>query len=285
MITADELCGLGLSLGEIRGRVERGELHRHYQGVFSIGVRRLTQRGMWLAAVRAMGEGALLSHEPALALAGVRRSSKARIDVTVPNRRRPRPGLVVHQAVVPDDERSEIDGIPCTTVARAILDCAPRHSTDSLKRMINQADVMHVHDRVPLIELLTRYPRRPGAPKLRSIFAQRGLGNGITKRELEAAFQVFLGEGRYPPGEANQYVQLLDGTWIEVDYVWRTQRVIVELDSREFHLNAEAFERDRERDLALAAAGWTVVRITWRRLHSDRAKLATELRAVLCTPR
>jgi very-short-patch-repair endonuclease len=53
---------------------------------------------------------------------------------------------------------------------------------------------------------------------------------------------------------------------IEGDAVWRGRRLIVELDSWGAHGTQSAFELDRERDLALAAAGWQSVRITWRSL-------------------
>ncbi|MBA3358911.1 MAG: hypothetical protein H0U20_05595 [Thermoleophilaceae bacterium] len=41
---------------------------------------------------------------------------------------------------------------------------------------------------------------------------------------------------------------------MEVDCVWRKERVTVELDSRGFHDHAIAYERDRERDRILNAA-------------------------------
>jgi very-short-patch-repair endonuclease len=62
--------------------------------------------------------------------------------------------------------------------------------------------------------------------------------------------------------------------WIEVDCVWEAQRLMVELDGRRAHLNAHAFESDRYRDLELQAAGWTVVRITWRQLRDSPDQIA-----------
>jgi very-short-patch-repair endonuclease len=54
-----------------------------------------------------------------------------------------------------------------------------------------------------------------------------------------------------------------------VDCVWPDQRLIVELDGREAHETTYAFEQDRVRDRVLAAAGWHVIRITWRQLHEE----------------
>jgi very-short-patch-repair endonuclease len=70
----------------------------------------------------------------------------------------------------------------------------------------------------------------------------------------------------------------------EVDCVWTTQRLVVELDSGRFHLTRTAFERDRERDRILATAGWRVVRVTWRQLTRDPTRLANDLRKLLASP-
>ena len=68
---------------------------------------------------------------------------------------------------------------------------------------------------------------------------------------------------------------------IEVDCVWRAQRLIVELDGRAAHHSSPAFESDRARDAALLARNWRVLRVTSRRLRYDASRLAAELRALL----
>jgi very-short-patch-repair endonuclease len=57
--------------------------------------------------------------------------------------------------------------------------------------------------------------------------------------------------------------------------------VIVELDSRTHRDTAAAFERDRERDAALLAAGWVTVRITWKRLIDAPHREAERLRGLI----
>jgi very-short-patch-repair endonuclease len=71
------------------------------------------------------------------------------------------------------------------------------------------------------------------------------------------------------------------GRWHEVDCLWRSDRLIVELDSRAFHETAIAFESDRARDRALQAAGWKVVRVTWRQLDRDADAIALDLSRLL----
>ncbi len=61
--------------------------------------------------------------------------------------------------------------------------------------------------------------------------------------------------------------------------------MVVELDGWEFHSNRRSFERDRDQDAALAAAGYLVVRITWERLTQTPAREAARLHAILTARR
>jgi very-short-patch-repair endonuclease len=56
------------------------------------------------------------------------------------------------------------------------------------------------------------------------------------------------------------------GPPIRVDFVWRDRRVVIEADSAEWHTSRQRFENDRYRDQRLSAAGWTVIRTTWRQM-------------------
>jgi very-short-patch-repair endonuclease len=53
------------------------------------------------------------------------------------------------------------------------------------------------------------------------------------------------------------------GEEMQVDFLWRKQRVIAETDGFRTHGTRQAFQRDRRRDQLLALAGWRVVRFTW----------------------
>ncbi|HEY1594842.1 MAG TPA: DUF559 domain-containing protein, partial [Thermoleophilaceae bacterium] len=70
-----------------------------------------------------------------------------------------------------------------------------------------------------------------------------------------------------------------------VDAHWPGTNLIVELDSRAFHLNPTAFEEDRERDAQLLLASYRVVRITDRQLTREPKKVANRIRILLAGPR
>ena len=236
-----------------------------------------------MAAVLAGGSGAVLSHRSAAELWGLIDGISGPIHLTVPTKRA-RPGILLHRGGVPDDERTEIEGIPVTTVPRTILDCAPAMSERQLERLINEADVLRLHDRLSIPTLLHRYPRRPGSRRLTEALEKRNAGSSRTRSDLEELLIELADELGLRRPETN-VVLAIDGETFEIDALWRAERVAVELDSRAFHLTPLAFERDRRRDRKLSAAGWRPVRITWRQITRERAAVGDDLMAMLATPK
>ena len=121
-----------------------------------------------MAAVLSAGADAVISYQSAGELWGVRRSGSAAIDVTVPRKLRPRPGLRFHLSSLPDDERDTVDGISVTTVGRALIDLAGILSPSALQRVVERVEALQLTHEVPVSELLLRYPQRPGTGKLRA---------------------------------------------------------------------------------------------------------------------
>src|SRR4051812_33718614 len=115
---------MGIGRGALEHRVRTGRLRALYPGVYAVGHAALTVLGRWMAAVKACGPGALLSHTTAAALSDLRRSSSPIIHVTTPGRASPR-GIRVHRVrrLHPDD-LAVVDRIPVTSVARTLLDLA-----------------------------------------------------------------------------------------------------------------------------------------------------------------
>jgi very-short-patch-repair endonuclease len=278
VVSRAQLYSLGLGRRAIEHRLETGRLLSMHRGVYAVGHKKVSRRGRWMAAVLAAGPDAVLSHRDAAALWGVRPCNRARIEVTVPRPQRSRAGIQVHNAPLPADETTVIEGIPVTTVPRTLLDLAAVVDRQQLERALEQAEAQRLTDPVSLDELLQRYPGRRGSRKLAKARA-RG-ARGITRSKLEERFQALLDEAVLPRPELNAPIEL-NGRQFEADCVWRKQRLIVELDGRAWHDTRQAFERDRERDRLLQAAGWRVVRITWRQLRDDPQAVARDLRRLL----
>jgi very-short-patch-repair endonuclease len=71
----------------------------------------------------------------------------------------------------------------------------------------------------------------------------------------------------------------------EVDFLWREQRLIVEVDGYAYHGTRAAFERDRARDADLQARGYRVMRVTWRQLVDEPEALIARIAQALAWPR
>jgi len=211
----------------------------------------------------------ILSHRSAAALWGIR-PSQGRIDVTTPRTRAKRPGLLLHRAVLAPDEITAHDGIPVTTPARTLLDLAAVLQRHQLQQAINEAEIRRLEGPH---HLTSRYPTKRGTRALRALAPPT-----YTRSDLEARFATFLNDRRYPRPLTNT---IIEGK--EVDVAWPDCRLIIELDSWEYHGTRHAFEDDRRKDRRLKAAGWTVLRVTWRDLDDPDA-LEAELRALGLVP-
>jgi very-short-patch-repair endonuclease len=275
VISRDQLTELGLGKDSIHHRVRAGRLLPLYRSVYAVGHRNRSRETAWLAAVLAAGEGAVLSNRPAGAAWGIRRS-EGRPEVTVPTQRRSRPGIVMHRSRLPPDERTTLNNIPITTVPRTLLDLAATLDQRQLERAINEAEIQRLWDELSLHDLLHRYPKRPGTRNMRAALHKRREGASYTKSDLEELFIRFADKAGLPRPETNTYVETL-----EVDCVWRAQRVVIELDSWEVHRTRAAFERDREKSRILQAAGWRCVPITYLQLEHSSAEVASDVRGLL----
>jgi very-short-patch-repair endonuclease len=273
-----QLAALGLGRRAIGHRLESGRLLPMHRGVYAVGHHKVSYKGWYMAAVLAVGADAVLSHRSAADLWGIRRTSRRRVDVSVERHLPSRPEIEIFWTPLPADETTVIEGIPVTTVPRTLLDLAAVVDRQQLERALEQAEAQRLTDPVSLDELLQRYPGRRGSRKLAKARA-RG-ARGITRSKLEERFQALLDEAVLPRPELNAPIEL-NGRQFEADCVWRKQRLIVELDGRAWHDTRQAFERDRERDRLLQAAGWRVVRITWRQLRDDPQAVARDLRRLL----
>ena len=192
---------------------------------------------------------------------------------------RRRSGIGLHYSKLPPDEVTVVKGIPVTIVARTIFDLAASEGERRIARVMREADVRRLWGQLSILDMLARHPGRRGASVIRRVLT--GTGDvRLTRSELEERFLVFLEEVGLPPPETNVRLQV-GGVSFEVDCLWRSARVIVELDGYAVHGTGFAFERDRARDRALTGAGWRVIRVTWRQLRDEPRALAADLRALI----
>lgn len=275
-----QLLGLGITRHQVDGRIARGLLHEFHAGVFVFGVRRISRKGRWMAAVLACGDGAVLSHRAAASLWGLMSPRDVYPEVTVPRGRRARrPGIVCREADLAADEVDEIDGIPVTSVFRTVLDLAGVLKARELERAWNEVKVKGLTDRVPMGELLVRHRGKRGTSALQALLSSTK-PEGITRNDFEEAFVTLLDAHGLPRPRLNATV-FLRGRFYEIDCLWEDRRLAIELDGREVHGMPRAFETDRQRDRVLVAEGYRTTRVTWRQLRNEPDDVVGDLRRAL----
>ncbi|MEZ5078469.1 MAG: type IV toxin-antitoxin system AbiEi family antitoxin domain-containing protein [Solirubrobacterales bacterium] len=253
VVSLGQLREAGLRDDAVHKRARAGRLHRVHRGVYAVGHANLSHPGRWLAAVLACGDEAVLSHRSAAALWRLVEPRRGDTHVTVPGRggRKRQPRIRLHRSstLTTTDVTSRL-GIPVTTPARTIVALRGTATAAEWRRAVRQAEVLGLRTGVD-----------PSAP---------------TRSELEDRFLGLCARHRLPRPEINARV----GGW-EVDFLWREQRLIVETDGYRFHRGATAFEDDHARDLDLRGRGYGVLRLTYRQVTGDPARVAGLLRREL----
>ncbi len=276
-----QLKTMGVGDGSFRHRIGCGRLHRVHRGVYAVGHPLLTWEGRLMAALLACGPGAVASHRSAADVLDLRPSASPAIEVTVLSRggRRPPASVTVHRSgTLLAGERTTHRGIPVTTAARTLLDLAAVVDRRSLERAVEQAESLRIFDLAAIRGVLAAHPRRAGCGALRMVL---DLWTPLphTRSDLEDLFLALC--------DAHDLERPLVNTLIgeyEVDFLWPRQRVIAETDSHRHHGTRAAFERDRERDARLAAAGYRVVRFTYWQVVEQPAFVAGVIRSLLVRP-
>lgn len=281
VVARRQLLALGLGEDALQHRLSAGRLYLLHQGTYAVGHRVLTRSSRWMAAVLATGPDAVLSHWSAAALWMIRPNSKSLIEVTTPHKSRSWDGIKRHHKALPADEVTIRDGIPVTTVPRAIFDLAATEDVDTIAAMLRESEHRNLWDRLSLPDLVERYPGRRGVKRVR-LALQRVTEepSGRKRSKLEERFAPFIRRHHLPMPRFNDWIPLGPKRY-QVDCHWPGTGRIVELDGWETHRTRSAFQDDRERDRRLTAAGYSVTRLTWNQLRDEPEAIASDLRVLL----
>ena len=272
-ITRRQLLDLGLTDDAIRHRLRTGRLYRVHPGVYSVGRPALTPHELASAAVLACGQGAALSHGSAMVLWNYWRHWEMPLEVTLVGDRRPKRIRVHRSTTLRRHDVTKQLGIRVTTPARTIFDISPRQNDKAFKRTVSNALHSLWLTEGQLADAVAWHPRLPAAKRVARLI---GLPGTPTRSGWEDDFPAFCQQHGLPAPVVGAplfgYV---------VDALFVRERVIVELGSKEFHLDPIAFETDRERDAEMLVHGLVTVRVTWERIEDRPDREAQRLGAIL----
>jgi hypothetical protein len=268
VVTRAQLLAAGLTLDEIRHRLQSGALLREYRGVYRVGHRAPSVEARYLAAVWACGEGALLSGRAAAHLLGILTTPPYMPEVTAPTERRI-PGIRTRRNRSPV-EATIWRGIPVTTPARTLVDLSSVLAVSDLARACHEAGIRH--GTAPG-EVAAIMGARPGAKKLRRVLCG---DEHVSLSALERRFLALLRRADLPLPVTNRPAggRYVDCRWVE-------RRLTVELDGYRYHSSRYAWELDRRREREAYARGDDFRRYTYGDVFEQPAPMLRELRRVL----
>jgi hypothetical protein len=271
-----ELLRAGITKNEIEHRLAIGALIRVHLGVFRVGHTAPSVEARYIAAVKACGDGSLLSGKAAAQLFGLLKDPPSLPEVLTATQRRVR-GVITHRVGREGlRDRTTWRGVPITTIQRTLVDLAAVLDEDELASAVHEADVRHhiTPDRVE--EVLRRRHNWPGARKLRRVIWGEV---PVALSRLESRFLSQLPEAALPLPEVNRRV---DGRY--VDCRWPEHRLTVELDSYRYHRTRHIWEQDRQREREARARGDEFRRYTWFDVDKKPEPMLADLRRLLDPP-
>ncbi len=296
VVSLRQLLAAGVNERTVSHWVAAGRARRVFRGVYALGDSP-SDRGRMMAAVLACratsrpacpaADGdAFVSHRSAGHLLGLLDVAPRVVDLICTGQAgREIDGIRAHLVAFPGHEESgAVDDIPCTSPARTLVDLAGVLGDGSLREAFERAATRRQLD-IAAIETALGRGRRRGAKRLRALLEEWRPAAALAREShlrspFEARLLPLLAAQNVPPPEVNAPVRVATRT-LEVDLLWRAERLVVEADSRRHHGIEVAFERDRKRDREILDAGYTVIRVTWRQAEREADEIATSIRAFL----
>jgi very-short-patch-repair endonuclease len=257
IVDATQLHACGIGKRAIEYRVAAGRLHVVFRGVYSFGCGELPPLALEQAALIACGEHAFLSHCSAAFVWGLARRAPALVDISVVGRSlAPRDGIRVHRiAAIDRGELRRREGLWVSSPARICLEIAATSPSD-LPDVIDAGLANRLLNRRDIEAVLRGHGGQRGAARLAAFLGDESAMT-ITRSRAEKAMLKLIRDSGLPVPDVN--VRL--GPY-RPDFMWRSHRLIVELDSYGFHAGPRAYQNDRDKDLFYRGAGFDALRLT-----------------------
>ncbi len=219
----------------------------------------------------------MLSGPSALFLWRILGTGPAEVDVIVTGRHcRKQAGIRTHRVDILDDRDLRTrHGLPLVFPARALIEYAAEASAEELGDAVAEARSSKLVRDGELEAAVNAASWRRGVAQMRAFLRDEG-GPAITRSRAERRFRRFLQDAQLPLPQVNCWIAGLC-----VDFVWEAERVVLEVDSWQFHGHRRAFETDRKRDRILSDAGYHVIRVTWRHFTGETLALIAHIARML----
>jgi predicted transcriptional regulator of viral defense system len=271
-VTWAQIRELGVPEAIITAWLRAGYLHRIHPRVYAIGHRAPSVGADLAAALLYAGPGAMLSHATAAWWLGLIDDRPSTIHVSTPRRCRSRRGLRVHQRR--ECTRVWHRGMPVTSVARTLLDYGSQASLSRTRKALANAEYRRVLDVSEVRAVIGR--GRAGSARLRKAVERHQPTLALTRSPLEDTFFGLCEGSAVPIPEVNARIE----GWT-VDFLWRREGLVVEVDGYGNHHTRAQVDRDRRKELCLRGAGLMVARYSEDQIEDEPQRVIADVAATL----
>lgn len=192
-----------------------------------------------------------------------------------PARRRVMSGLTVRPARVPAAHLGLAAGLPATSLARTVMDCARALPLLDGVVLVDSALRRGVSAH-GLEQTLLDCWTWPGIRRASRAVALRDPGS---ESVLESVCRVMFARGGLPTPRTQVTLGGPEGPIGRVDFYWQQYATVAEADGRGKYARPEDLWQEKLREDRLRAAGLEVVRITWAQARGDPDGCCDRLRA------
>jgi very-short-patch-repair endonuclease len=276
-VTRDQLLGNGVTTKVIRTRLANGSLFEVFPGVYLVGHEAEPPLSRECAALLYCAPRAMLSRRTAGRLMGLPVPRTADIEVTVVGcrRRAARPGLTISSiAHIESAELRRHDGLPITSPSLTLLDLGGLIGEATLVKALNEARVQDLVNDGELHDTLRAHANRRGARALARLLAREESEFAVESEGEALCLKLMIAHGLKPDRTRARV-----GPY-RVDFLYESERLIVEVDGYRYHRTKERFVADRRRRAELMARGYDVLVVSWADLVDEPRETMSRLRAV-----
>lgn len=281
IVTRSQALGAGVSRHAIDIRLSDSRLRLMHEGVYIHPAVALTWKGRLMAAVLASGVGAVASHRSAARLRNNREVPVWRPEITVPTLDHPdRGGVQIHRTnLLGPLDVSIVDGIPCTTEPRTLLDLGGVLPYEIVEPIVQDAVIRKLVTREELFAVLERVGGRGrrGTAALRAVVC-----SALPDERLESELERLL-LALFPPNhgfELQYEMTCVDGRRVRLDAARPEIKVAVEANGHRWHATSKQLRKDMARRRSITASGYELWEYGWSDVVETPAIVRSEVAAL-----
>ncbi len=286
--TTAELLAGGLSPGQIRTKVRRGELLAVGRGAYASGTRARELLNLpggeellrVAAGAAVIGPDAVVSHQSAAFLHRIDLlgAMTAQVTLTCPPRRgwHGRTGVRLHAADLPPEHVSvDATGLRLTTPARTVIDLA--RTLDFRTSVVAADSALHrrLVTKGELASVLAACRRRPGVAQAEAVVE---FADALAESPLESIARVVFRDCGLPAPRLQAWLGGTTEPVGRVDFYWPKYRTVAEVDGALKYADPLRAKVQLRRDALLRADGYEVVHFDWQQITENHAYVAESMR-------